>query len=277
MRIPSNRHEPFALTRRYAVASLFGVLVAAIALVILYREMSINIILQFGEQANVAVAKTTVSASGQELVEYLQQNEFPERVAGARQLPEHLLGLITSSIRDTSVERIKIYGRNGIVLYSSRAGDIGVDDSANPRFRGAIQGEVVSILSYHDAFDFLGRYSRDDNLIETYVPVYEAGSSRPIGVFEIYTDVAPTVRAMTRSGVVVFLGIAAIMAVLYSLLLYVVHQSDNVIAGQRQTILERNNTLEVLSARMLAAEDRERGRIATELHEEILQSPMPLS
>ena len=272
MEIPPKPNEPFALTRRYAVASLFGVFVAAIALVILYREMSINTILQFGEQANIAVAKTTVSASGQELVDYLQKNESTERLAGARHLPAHLLGLITSVIRDTSVVRIKIYGREGVVLYSNRESDIGVDDSGNPRLRGAIEGEVISILGYHDAFDFFARHSRDENLIETYVPVYEAGSSKPIGVFEIYTDVAPTVRAMTRSGLVVFLGIAVIMAILYSLLLYVVHQSDNLIARQRQTILERNNTLEVLSARMLAAEDRERGRIATELHEEILQS-----
>ena len=149
MEIPPKLNEPFALTRRHAVASLFGVFVAAIALVILYREMSINTILQFGEQANIAVAKTTVSASGQELVDYLQKNESTERLAGARHLPAHLLGLITSVIRDTSVVRIKIYGREGVVLYSNRESDIGDDDGGNPRLRGAIQGEVISIAAGH--------------------------------------------------------------------------------------------------------------------------------
>lgn len=260
------------LTRSYAAASLIGVLIAAIALGILYRELSIRVLLRFGEQGNLAVARTTVHALGPELVHYLEASSPASPAHAFDPLPPEVLDVISGTIRDTSVARVKIYNRGGIVAYSSRPYEVGTDDSENLRFKGAMQGEVRSELSYRDAFSLLGRGGHDDNLIETYVPIIPAGHYRPVGVLEIYTDVHAIVAAMNRNELVVFIGIAGIMVALYGLLVLMVRRSESVIAEQRQTILERNRTLEVLSARMLTAEDNERRRIATELHEEIAQN-----
>lgn len=260
------------LTRSYAVASLIGVLIAAMALGILYRELSIRVLLRFGELGNVAVARTTVHALGPELVRYLESEEPQGPTHEFTPLPPKVLNMISGTIRDTSVARIKIYTREGIVAYSSRPYEVGADDSQNTRFLGAMQGEVRSELSYRDAFSLLGRGGHDNNLIETYVPIIPAGHFRPVGVLEIYTDVHPIVTAMGRLELLVFIGIGGIMVALYGLLVFAVRRSENVIAEQRQTILERNRTLEVLSARMLTAEDNERRRISTELHEEIAQN-----
>jgi signal transduction histidine kinase len=260
------------LTRYYAVASLIGVLIAGVTLGILYRELSIRVLLRFGEQGNVAVARTTVHALGPELVRYLETSGPPDPAQGRDAIPPQVLDVISGTIRDTSVARVKIYDRNGIVAYSSRPYEVGIDDSANLRFQGAMQGEVRSELNYRDVFSLLGRGGHDDNLIETYVPIIPAGRYRPVGVLEIYTDVYPIVAAMNRNEILVFLGIGSIMVALYGVLVYAVRRSEDIIAQQRQTILERNRTLEVLSARMLAAEDNERRRIATELHEEIAQT-----
>ena len=269
--IASSKAFP-TLTRSYAVSSLIGVLIAAIALGILYRELSIRVLLRFGEQGNLAVARTTVHALGPELVHYLETSNPASPAHGFDPLPPEVLDVISGAIGDTSVARVKIYNRGGIVAYSSRPYEVGTDDSENLRFKGAMQGEVRSELSYRDAFSLLGRGGHDDNLIETYVPIIPAGHYRPVGVLEIYTDVHPIVAAMNRNELVVFIGIGGIMVTLYGLLVYAVRRSQDVIARQRQTILERNRTLEVLSARMLAAEDNERRRIATELHEEIAQN-----
>ncbi|MGE5154809.1 MAG: sensor histidine kinase [Bdellovibrio bacteriovorus] len=260
------------LTRYYAVASLIGVVIAAVTLGILYRELSIRVLLRFGEQSNVAVARTTVHALGPDLIRYLETIGPPDPAQGLKPLPGPVLDVISGTIRDTSVARVKIYNRDGVVAYSSRPHDVGTNDSANPRFQGAMRGEVRSDLSYRDAFSLLGRGGHDDNLIETYVPIIPAGLYRPVGVLEMYTDVHPIVAAMNRNEILVFLGIGGIMLALYGVLVFAVRRSEGVIAQQRQTILERNRTLEVLSARMLAAEDNERRRIATELHEEIAQT-----
>jgi hypothetical protein len=272
MKVPAISKDSPTLTRPYAVASLVGVLIAGIALSVLYRELSIRVILRFGEQGNVAVARTTVHALGPELVRYLGARSQPSPEHAADPLPPEVLAVISGTIRDTSVARVKIYDRVGIVAYSSRPYEIGRDDSDNLRFQAAMQGEVRSELSYRDAFSLLGQGGYNDNLIETYVPIIPGGYYRPVGVLEIYTDVHPLVAAMNRIEVLVFLGIAVVMAMLYVLLLYAVRRAEEVIGKQRQTILERNRTLELLSARMLAAEDNERRRIATELHEEIAQT-----
>lgn len=272
MHVPATSKASPTLTRHYAVASLIVVLIAAVALAFLYRELSIRVLLRFGEQGNVAVARTTVHALGPELVRYLEADNPPSPAPGFAPLPPEVLDVISGAIRDTSVARVKIYNRDGIVAYSSRPHEIGSDNRGNLSFQGALNGEVRSELSYRDAFSLLGRGGYDDNLIETYVPIIPAGHYRPVGVMEIYTDVHPIVAAMNRNELLVALGISLIMAALYGLLLYAVRRSEVVIVKQRQTILERNRTLEILSARMLAAEDNERRRIATELHEEIAQN-----
>jgi signal transduction histidine kinase len=125
---------------------------------------------------------------------------------------------------------------------------------------------------YVDFFDVFRRGSESDNQIATHVLVRSTAQHQPLGVFHIHTDVSSIVRAMTRNEVLVLTGILLIMVILYSALLYVVRRADKVIAYQRQTLRERNRILELLSARMLAAEDAERRRIALELHEEVVQT-----
>jgi signal transduction histidine kinase len=264
--------ELFALARRYASVSLAAILATAIALAVLYRELSVRTIVGFGEQSNVTVAETALNAIRPELTGYLRDRESATTIANIDTFPPGPLRLIRASVRDTPIERIKVYSRNGIVLYSTLEHEIGTDDSANPGFQGSIRGTVRSRLLYHDAFNLFGATNADDNLIETYVPIRQPGDPQPIGVLEIYTDVDPIVRSMSHNVLLVLTGIAAIMVILYSFLLYVVRRAAKIINDQRRTILERNETLEVLSARMMDADEAERRRVSRELHEEVAQT-----
>ncbi len=263
---------PLAFSRRYAVISLVGVLAAAALLAVLHRQLSIRIVSEFGEQANVSVATTAVNAVLPQLVSFLRtevDGAIGEDPVG---VPPGLASLIEASVRDTPIERVKIYDRDGIVVYSTRAHEIGTNDSANPRFLGSMAGAVRSELRYRDRLFDSQPASGDDNLIETYVPIRQPGQPQPVGVFEIYTDVNPIVRAMTHSELLIDAGIAVIMIALYSVLFLVVRRAERIITKQQQTILERNQTLQALSARMLANDERERRRVAWELHEEIAQT-----
>jgi len=264
--------EQFGFARLYAFVSLAALLVAAAALAVLHRELSIRTIVEFGEQSNVTVARTVLHEIRPELEDYLRAGEAVTRIATTESVPPGLLSLIQASLKDTAIERVKIYNRNGFVLYSTLEHEIGTDDSQNPRFRGAIEGNVRSKLRYRDPFSLSDRSDTDDNLIETYVPVWEGGESQPSGVLEIYTDIDHLVHAMSRNELLIFAGIALIMVILYGFLLLVVRRLEQMIASQRQTILERTRVLEVLSTRMLAAEEGERRRVAWELHEDIAQN-----
>jgi signal transduction histidine kinase len=135
----------------------------------------------------------------------------------------------------------------------------------------AMKGGVKSKLIYRDTFNLFDQEGEEDNLIQTYVPIKEAPWGPVVGVFEVYKDVMPMARRIERTEVLMAFWVAATLFGLYILLLFVVHRSEKTIDKQRETILERTRTLELLSARMLSAEERERGKIATQLHEGVAQ------
>jgi len=267
-----DQRSPLAFTRVYALVSLVAIVATAVFLAVLYRELSMRTIVEFGERANATVARVALNAVLPELSGFLADQGPASTASPASTVPVWLSSLVTGVVRDTTVERIKVYNRHGIILYSSRGYESGNDDSENPNFRRAMEGNVRSNLRYRDVFNLFELPDRDDNLIETYIPIREPGSRQPIGVFEIYTDVSSVVRSMARNELLILAGIVTIMIVVYGLLLAVVRQTHGIINSQRQAIVERNRTLRLLSARMLAAEEGERRRVAWELHEKVAQT-----
>lgn len=263
--------EAPGLPRPSMILVFVGLLAAAVALTVLYRELSIRTIIEFGEQSNASIANAAVNAVFPELVAFLNSPPPDSARPAPADLPEGLLRVINGTPRTTPVARIKIYNAQGIILHSSLVHEIGTDDSANPRFQESMRGRLHSRLQYHDAFDIFAPASIDDNLIETYVPIHQPGRLRPIGVFEVYSDANAMVRTMNRNELLILSGIGLIIAVLYGLLVFAMRRSERVITAQGRTILERNHELEMLSARALAAEESERRRVAVELHEDIAQ------
>jgi hypothetical protein len=260
------------VTRHFAFASLVGVLITAIVLAALYHSLSIRTIIELGERNNVTVATLALNAVIPELDEYLLASAENAGDGAAGGSPKELFGLVLESLRDTPVVRLKIHDRGGNVRYSTEEREIGMSERTNPRLQAALRGEIRSELLPQRAPQTFQLISGEDMLIETYVPIREPGNPRPLGVFELYTDVAPIVRAMTRNELLVLGAITAIMIVLYALLVSVVLRSERIIAKQREMILERNRTLQTLSERRMAAEENDRRRVAWELHEEIAQT-----
>lgn len=272
METKSNFGALFAFSRQYASLSLIAILVTAIALAVLYRELSVITIVEFGESGNLTVARTMLNATFPELQTYLENNETVTASETVAAVPARLSGLLRTSVQDTPIDRIKIYNRNGVIIYSSLEHQIGAMDSANPLFQLAIQGQIQSKLRYRDIFNTFGQKNIDDNLIETYFPIRQKGNPEPIGVLELYTDIEPVVRLLTRNELMIMGGITASMAILYLYLLHIVHRAEKIITEQRQVILERNQTLQTLSSRMLGYEEAERRRVAYQLHEQVLQN-----
>lgn len=262
----------FALTRRYAFVSLVGVLITAIVLAILYHSLSIRTIIELGERNNVTVATLALNAVLPELGDYLLVGEDAMGNRAHDHSPNALFGLVRQSLRDTPVDRLKIYDRDGIVRYSTEEREIGTSERLNPRLQAALSGDIRSALLPAGAPRALQLLRAEDMLIETYLPIWESGNPQPIGVFELYTNVAPIVRAMTRNELLVLGAITGIMIVLYALLVVVVLRSERIIARQHEVIHKRNQTLQTLSERMMAAEEDDRRRVAWELHEEIAQT-----
>jgi signal transduction histidine kinase len=269
----------FRLLRFYSVTSLLAIGFTGLLLVFLYRHESSQTITNMGEINNLALANTVLNAVRPQLVDYLVAvaHEPPQPATTLPPIPHALEAAIRDLMRDNSVVRIKIYNRVGTVVHSTRPGQTGMpqnehEGEVNLGFMSAIRGQVADALIYRDSFNSFDGVTEEDNLMQTYIPVRD-GVDGPIrGVFEIYTDVNPQVLENERILFKMLAGAAVILTILYATLYLLVRRADRIIEGQRRTILERSETIEQLSAKLLGSEESRRKQIAYDLHEGVAQT-----
>ncbi|MBU1395927.1 MAG: hypothetical protein KKE84_07265 [Gammaproteobacteria bacterium] len=262
----------FKLLRFYSIASFVAVLATALLIALFYRQVAIQGIMQLAERSNLALARTALNSVRPVLVDYLNSVAEAGMVNVSHRPPPELAAAIHSLMNESSVVRIKIYNQHGVVAFSTKTAQIGIDQRNNPGFISAINGRVANILVYRDTFNSYDDVTEEDNLMQTYIPI-RANATDPVqGVFEIYTDVNNLVRQNERTGFIIVAGALLILTALYVALLLVVRRAHNIIKSQHQTIRERTETLEILSAHMLKSEESNKKKIAIELHEGLAQT-----
>jgi hypothetical protein len=171
-------------------------LVTAVVLAYLYRHVAVSAIVDLGEQNNVLLSQAALNATRDELIGFLRRVDVQTTgvAAPVPTIPEEIERHIQASMNHTSVVRIKIYDRQGRVVYSTKASQVGDLHEQNPGFLAAMKGRVESKLIYRDTFNVFDQEGEEDNLIQTYLPVNEAPWGPVFGVFEVYTDVQPVVE-----------------------------------------------------------------------------------
>ena len=263
----------FKLLRFYSIASFVAILVAALAVGLFYRQVAIKGLMDLAERNNVTLARTALNSVRSDLVAYLDAASQPGLVnVRHHPLPPQLATAIRSLMSENSVARIKIYNQQGMVVFSTKTSQIGTDQGHNRGFLSAMSGHVADALVYRDSFNTFDEATEEDNLMQTYIPI-RASSVEPVqGVFEIYTDVNDMVHQIERTEFIIIGGALLILTALYAALLLVVHRARNIIDSQNQTIRERTETLEILSARMLTSEESKKKKIAVDLHEGLAQT-----
>ncbi len=111
------------------------------------------------------------------------------------------------------IVKIKVFSREGTIVFSSERSLIGQDNSTNPRLQIALSGRSDSAMKLKDKIADLKNETRlGIDLVETYVPVYDSRGTIA-GAFEIYQDMTPH-RAAVQLGVKRSLGILAGILVL---------------------------------------------------------------
>lgn len=258
----------YGIMRFFSVASLVCIILAAIALTILYRQVAIRDIINFGEHSNLVLAQGFLNAVKTPLVTYLSQ----EGAHHGPPLPPDLEQAIQGLMENTSVARIKIYDNEGIITYSTYLQQIGEDSRDNAGYQSAIKGAVLSKLSYRDNFNPFDKETESDNLIQSYVPIRTNPTSPILGVFEICTDVNPMIAEIERGQLWVIIVGSATLTLLYLALIATVRHAEHIIKRQQLSIRERSHALEILSSQLLSAQEQEKKRVAHELHEGIIQT-----
>ena len=263
----------FKLMRFYSLTSLAGFVITAALLMVFVRQLVIEDIIQLAQRSNLTLVNHILNSVRPELVEYLAgvQDAAPHRPV-ERTLPERLAASVIEIMRDGSAVRVKIYNRKGIVVFSTKSGQIGDPREDNVGFISAIGGKVQSTVVYRDTFNRFDQETEEDNLMQTYVPV-QGDPTKPVsGVLEIYTDVSPLVYQNERTQFSLLALVGLLLAFLYGVLILVMRHAAGIIDAQQSTIRERTATLEILSAKMLTSGEMEKKKIAFDLHEGLGQT-----
>ncbi|MCG7870808.1 MAG: histidine kinase [Candidatus Thiodiazotropha lotti] len=264
--------EDYQLAKRFGVISFIAIILIAIVILFLFRYETARIIQDSTKQSNESLTIATEYTLNDHFVMYLNLMKLNEKKPGDMPLEPMLERALQRMIRDTNVDRIKLYDRSGKVAYSSRRDAYDDDDEGNDGFISALSGTPRTVLNYRDSFSIFNSDDHDVNLVQTYVPIRTNENSPVMGVMEVYYDISDYVSHAMRAIIIVMSVTMLLMLFLYTFLLMHIKRSERIIEAQNRITREKKAMLEFLTAKMINAQEDEKKRIAFELHEDVVQT-----
>ena len=263
----------FPVLRYFSITSFVCIAAAAIVLMSFFRGVAAREIENLGERHNVALAKVALMSVRLQLVDFLSRMaDHADSASTSRSLAPALAGELRGFMADTGVVKINIYDQRAVVAFSTdpQSREIDADDASY--VAAALRGNISSLLIYRDVFNRFDAATREDNLIQTFVPIRSSDDASIVGVFEIYTDVNPMVSATERWQWMIVAGALAVMLALYVVLLLIVRRADRIVVAQQEELRDRSELLARLGAEALQTHESERKKIAVQLHEGVAQT-----
>jgi hypothetical protein len=262
----------YQLARRYGITSFIAIILIAIIILFLFRYETSRIIQDAAKQSNESLTIATEYALNDHFVMYLNLVKLNKIRPGEMPFDPLLGRAIKKMIKDTNVDRIKLYDTNGKVAYSSKLEAYDEDDEENDGFASALSGYPKTVLNYRDNFTLFNTNQRDVNLVQTYVPIRVDEDSPVLGVMEIYYDISGYISHAMRTIIILMLTTLLLMLFLYTFLLMHIKRSERIIEDQHRITTEKKMLLEFLTAKMINAQEDEKKRIAFDLHEDVVQT-----
>ena len=230
--LKENKKRPFQLLRYFSITSLIAFLLVAVSLVIFYRQIAVNELIEIGESKNAAITQSFSNVIWPEFEAFLNSASdlSPDAI---RVHPEtaRLRQAVLEQTRGLSVIKVKIYNLQGKTVFSTQEDQIGEDKSENAGFLAALDGSLASELTHRDTFSAFEGEIEDRDVISSYVPI-RRGDVGVQGVFEVYDDVTPLLEKISIAQRNIALGITLILTLLYIILFLLVSQADNLIKQQ---------------------------------------------
>lgn len=228
----SNIKGPFQLLRYFTITSLIAFVLVAVSLVIFYRQIAVNNLMEIGEAKNAALTQTFSNVIWPEFASFLN-SASDLSVDDIRAHPEttRLRQAVVEQMQGLSVIKVKIYNRAGMTIFSTQESQIGEDKSENAGFLAALNGGLASELTHRDTFSAFEGEIENRDVISSYVPIRH-GDFGVVGVFEVYDDVTPLLENILIAQRSVAIGVTLILALLYIILFLLIRRADNLIKRQ---------------------------------------------
>jgi HD-GYP domain-containing protein (c-di-GMP phosphodiesterase class II) len=206
-----------SLLTRFTVVSLFITLMIAIGLA--WRLES-----TLERDALSAVAHNTADQATNILNKKLTVADLEQALGGQRY--EQIDTLIHNTLLSADIVRIKIWNRNGLLVYSDDRNILGKSFHAAEDLQEAFHGEIASDISHLRAAENIDERGIYEALFEIYVPLQPADSDSILGAYEVYYDLSKLQPRLIHIRYTVWSGVGIAFLVLYGTLFLLVRSAS---------------------------------------------------
>ena len=242
-----NRFDALSLLQKFTLASLILMLSSGMLLGWwVGREIEQGVVQR--------TAATTTLYVNSFLAPQFHDLQLPNAISSAG--IERLDRLLRDTVIGRQIVLFKLWGRGGLVLYSTNKKQIARHFPIDDSLKRAWSGQVVSSISTLDNLENADDRQIRDQLLETYSPMRQ--NNQVIAVAEFYAvtdDLQLEIRAAkTRSWLVV----GGLTLLTYLLLISLMRQASNTILGQRTELSQQVTNLNALLEQNRLLRDRAR-------------------
>jgi signal transduction histidine kinase/ActR/RegA family two-component response regulator len=247
-------HRPdFSVCRYFSVASLIGIIIAALVFMYFFRIASIQDLVDGGEEENIAITRALVNNIWPDFEPFMKQaSSMDAEDLAAHAVYQKTYDNTLKSIKGLPILKVKIFNLSGKTVFSTDQSQLGVQKPADyPGSMSAKSGEIITKIKLREKFEAVQGELSNRRVVSSYLPIYDQKSNRIRGVFEVYYDVTDSYGQLERNQMLAFFGIFATFSVLYLILFIVSKKADNLINKQAKDlndylaqIEEQNHMLE---------------------------------
>jgi HD-GYP domain-containing protein (c-di-GMP phosphodiesterase class II) len=219
-----------SLLARFTVVSLFITLMIAIGLA--WRLES-----ALERDALSAVARNTADQATNILSKQLTVADLDKALDGQRY--EQIDTLIHNTLLSTDIVRIKIWNRNGLLIYSDDKNILGKSFPLDEDIQEAFNGEIATDISPLQSAENIDERGLYRELFEIYVPLQLIDSESIQGAYEVYYDLSKLQPRLLHIRYTVWSGVGIAFMILYGTLFLLVH-------GASRELIQRNEEYQAL-------------------------------
>lgn len=151
---------------------------------------------------------------------------------------------VEDSVLSERTARIKIWNREGMVIYSNDPSQVGQiypnKEELEKALSGSMAGELSELEDQENEAE--SQYGR---LFEVYVPIVFPGSDEVAGAFEIYQSYEPAAQFIAQTQGYTYLGLTGGLALLYLSLFAIVKKGSDTIRRQQGELELRSQQLRI--------------------------------
>lgn len=184
---------------------------------------------------------------------HLSRDDLSNPMGGQRYA--EFQGFLEESVLSDTILRVKLWSRDGTVLYSDDASEVGSTYPVEHDLAEALEGGTEADFKTEDSPEL----ASDGRLLEIYAPVVLPGSDEVVGAFEIYKSPSRLASHISTMRTYIFIGLGGGLAAYYVIVFLALRLGLGTIRRQQKEIEARSRDTVHAVVAALDLRDREVG------------------